>query len=622
MGPKMLEQLLEVARTIDAASLLLDSSNPPDPPERILQAVPDEVSLDQIKHLAVGIQDGSDTIAVLSAVYAALKSGKLGSQQHEQQPQQQIDRDRRDRVALEDIALQVGQVMEPVCSGATFDEDSTDYTSLLRNGLLALHILALLPTLAPQHDLVFPTKTLLSVIAFTNHDDPWASRPSAELARSLLASGHIANLPAVGPSHSPPPPRLRLMRGSGVQAEAGAETEASPTEKEKGKGRGKARFITEDVLTGFLRPLFAKSRPTTVTASGRPAAFPEPPPRYAQGDGFGGDDVALKKPWKYARRYAITVFEWAVDNADTDLLQQHWHLFTPILLTLLDEPQPASLKLRALSIFRSFWRLCPDGLLSRTGLADVFEQAVFPAVLSLPSLTPEAESLALLGAGYPALFDMVGLGGVDTSATTSEGGNKAKEGQGEGSNDLKTSSKHEAQAKGFTEAQRKLLDKIVREGIMVGYHHAKQHVRLVNFFCQTLSRLVGGMGILSVKYLKDIIPMISEILVDPFGTKHPPTLLSATRLLQAVLKMCWPRVPHYCNEIIKMAMVAWLNIDEDDDFPPGTPTKTELKHQLTRTVEILSAITEAVKLDMSDRVRPLVAKDPQLRPLFSSCEAK
>lgn len=116
--------------------------------------------------------------------------------------------------------------------------------------------------------------------------------------------------------------------------------------------------------------------------------------------------------------------------------------------------------------------------------------------------------------------------------------------------------------------------------------------------------------------------MISEILVDPFGTKHPPTLLSATLLLQSVLQTCWPRVPHYCNEIIKIAMLAWLNIQDDDSFPPSKTTKAELQQQLTRTVEMLSAVTVAAKLDISDRVRPLVEKDPQLRPLFISCEPK
>ncbi|KAI0401788.1 hypothetical protein F4802DRAFT_395711 [Xylaria palmicola] len=575
----------------------------PDVPESLLQAVPDELSSDHIRSLVTDARDGSDTTTVLSAVYTALKSNKFTAR---------LNGHEEDSAILSDLALHVGQLMEPICSGAAYDEDSTDYASLSRNGLLGLHILRVLLALRrPEEGLVLPMRALLSVIAYTNRDDPWTTDANADLARSLLSDYFQSITPprAVQPPLSSCTRSLRDARTGREPDEGGFKTE-------------RARFVADDVLTGFLRPLFAKSRPTTVTASGRPAAFPDPRPRYAQGDGFGGeDDVAATKPWKYARRYAITVFQWAVENADTELLKQHWPLYTPILLTLLDEPQPASLKLRSLSIFRDFWHRCPDGLLSRTGLADVFQQAIFPTVLSLPSLTPEDESCALLSAAYPALFDIAGLEEAGGSRSVEDEVQNAGA-AAEATNDRPVSGERDLHSNGFSDAQRKFLDKIVREGIMVGYHHAKEHVHLVNLFCKTLRRLVSGMGIISVKYLQDIISMISEILVDPFGTKHPPTLLSAIQLLQAVLRTCWPRIPHYCNEIIKMGVLAWLNIEEDDSFPTTRPTKAELKQQLIRTIEILSAVAAAAKLDMSDRVQPLVTKDPQLRPLFTGCEAK
>ncbi|GAW21640.1 hypothetical protein ANO14919_111630 [Xylariales sp. No.14919] len=588
----MFERLLEAARELEDASVL------PDAPELLLPAVPDEFTLDDVRSLATEVQDKSDTTAVLAAVYVVLKSDKLGIR---------LNDDGAHNIVLEDIVLRVGQMMVPVCSGATFDQD---YAYLSHNGLLGLHILGLLLPLTSRGGLVLPTRTILSVVAFSNRDDPWASSPCAELARSLLSDyfQNISPLQATKPKPKPvalPPPRSIRDAGAGSRP------------SEKAPKTEQARFITEDVLTDFLRPLFAKSRPITVTASGRPAAFPEPPSRYSQGDGFGGaDDVTVTKPWKYTRRYAVTVFEWAVEIADTDLIQEHWPLYTPILLTLLDEPQPTPLKLRALSIFRKFWRLCPEGLLERTGLVNAFEEAVFPTVLSLPSLTPEDESCDLLAAAYPALFDMAGLKDPDSGLA------KNRDVRVENTNDQEASDKQNLHSTRFSEAQRKLFDKLVREGIMVGYHHAKQHIRLVEFFCQTLRRLVIGMGILSVKYLKDIVPMISEILMDPFGTKYPPILLSATHLLQAVLQTCWPRMPHYCNEIIKIAMLCWLNIEDEEPFPPNKPTKAELKLQLTKAIEMLSAIMAAAKQDMSERVCPLIAKDPQLRGLFTGYEAK
>ncbi|KAI1369391.1 hypothetical protein F5Y08DRAFT_352101 [Xylaria arbuscula] len=579
----MLEPLLEAARKLDDASLL------PGRPELLLPAISGDVSLAQIRDFITAIHDESDTTAVLSAVYVALKSDKLVPQ-----PSDVDDDDGDPASILEDVALKVGQMILPICSGTNFDEDSTDYTLLATNGLLGLHILSILLDIKPEKSSLLPTRTIVSIIAFTSEDDPWTSSSSAELAQSVITE-YFKNIP------------LQSSTSLTFTPQWSRDPRTDKKANDKKPKTEKAGFITEEILTNFLRPLFAKSRPTNITSSGRPAAYPEAPSRYTQGDDFGTNDITTQKPWKYAQQYAVTLFEWSVAQSDAELLQEHWPLYTPVLLTLLDEPQPTSLKLRSLTIFRVFWRACPDGLLSRTGLAEVFEQAVFPTVLNLPSITPEAESCDLLAAAYPALLDMAGLENLDDKRGAAAGGS-ADVGPPESA--------------GFSEAQRKLLDKIIREGVMVGYHHAKQHVRLVDLLCQTLCRLMSGMGILSIKYLKDIIPMISEILVDPFGTKYPPILLSATRLLHAVLQTCWPRMPHYCNEIIKIVMLAWMNIGDEDSFPSDGQIKPELEKQLIKTVEMLSAIMTAAKLDISDRVSPLVAKEPQLRPLFISYEER
>ena len=146
-----------------------------------------------------------------------------------------------------------------------------------------------------------------------------------------------------------------------------------------------------------------------------------------------------------------------------------------MLLTLLDEGD-AAIRVRGLGALRRFWARCPTDLMRRTGLAQVIEDAVFPAVLYLPSLTPEAEAVAVLGAAYPALMAMAG---IDPDAEN--GGDESR---------------------AFTHEQRKLLDRIIREGILVGYHHASEYMRVVELLCEQLRRLVDGMGILAIKHLK------------------------------------------------------------------------------------------------------------------------
>ncbi|KAK8128712.1 hypothetical protein PG984_009820 [Apiospora sp. TS-2023a] len=330
------------------------------------------------------------------------------------------------------------------------------------------------------------------------------------------------------------------------------------------------------------------------------------------------------KLWKYAHVYAVTVFEWAAttaavttttaskqttttgDNVAVPLLSKTWHLFTPILLTLLDESETA-LKIRALAILGAFWSGCPPGLMDQVGLASVFEDAVFPAVHFLPNITPEDESRRILSAAYPALFQLAGI----TASSQSEEGSTG--------------------TTALTTAQRKLLDRIIRDGILTGYFHAKNHIQLTAVFCERLSYAVNGLGILSVKYLKDILPMISEIMTNPFGTKHTPSLLAAIQLLQAVLRCCWPRISGYQNEIIRILTVCWLNIADEDDWATSdntAPTKEVLEVELTKTAAMLSSIIrnnsqedqdqDRSSIVLDDLVSPLIKKEPLLAPLFAS----
>lgn len=69
--------------------------------------------------------------------------------------------------------------------------------------------------------------------------------------------------------------------------------------------------LNESILKSYLRPLFSKSRPKTVTASGRKAAFPE------EDDPHRGlmDETKDVKPWKFADHRAVTVFQWVVSTA-------------------------------------------------------------------------------------------------------------------------------------------------------------------------------------------------------------------------------------------------------------------------------------------------------------------
>lgn len=356
------------------------------------------------------------------------------------------------------------------------DPYSVAQNQFLFKGELGLNILR---TLTNHRPFTLSPSALLSVVAYTNTQDSWTSDAAAGIAHHLL------------------------------QSQFSQEVTGKPS---------KAEFIADALLTQHLRPLFSKSRPATVNVSGRKAAFVEEQPSTVLED-------RATKPWKYAHVYAVTIFEWAVTHAATTsttkqtttpggdaavvpLLSKTWHLFTPVLLTLLDESDTA-LKIRALGIFGDFWSGCPPGLMDQVGLASVFEDAVFPAVHFLPNITPEDESRRILDVAYPALLQLAGLTAVP---------------DGEESTNV------------LTNAQRKLLDRIIREGILTGYFHAKNHIQLTVVFCDKLSYTVNGMGILSVKYLK--VCARSSSLFPLFPSFHPKvnSATSCKQKCQSVIK--------------------------------------------------------------------------------------
>lgn len=344
------------------------------------------------------------------------------------------------------------------------DDNQTDWQALKAKAEIGLQVLT---TLSRSQQDGQPSSRLgpdmlLSAAAYTNAAlDPWTTPLAARLAHDLL-DGAL-----------------------------------------RSRSADRARFLAEDLLAGLLRPLFARSRPAAVTASGRKAEFVEPTPQAVH------EDPALK-PWKHEHRYAVAVFEWAVSASDVglgflqrgsiltdhtlqqDILAKSWPSYTPILLTLLDSAE-TEMKTRAIRIFSAFWARCPPGLMDRVGLTSVFEDAVFPAVLYLPSLTPEDESILLLDAAYPALAQLAGLSHAPPpSPLHGQPANQADEKETE----------RIITTPDLTAQQRKLMDKIVRDGVMTGHFHARDYARLTMLFCEELHLLVSGTGILAIKYLK------------------------------------------------------------------------------------------------------------------------
>lgn len=288
-----------------------------------------------------------------------------------------------------------------------------------------------------------------------------------------------------------------------------------------------------------------------------------------------------------------------------DLISKNWPLFVPVLLTLLDDPA-TRVRARGLVIATEFLSKLPDKTLTGTGLATVCEQAIFPSLSFLPSLTPENESVQLLEPAFKALLILSGK--ISTEKDPAKGN--------------------------------KLRDQILREGVFMAHFHAREHARIVEVLFQQTAALVGKLKIHTVKHLKvrkaihcvflqhchvpltpskDLIPMFAATITDPFALGHPPALLSALAALQATIANCWPRLSQgvWQGEIIKMLTLGWLQAADDSTLTSAREeTRNRVRGELAKAAKMLAAVAETGDTPLASKVAPLLSKEPELAGLF------
>ncbi|KAI9821707.1 MAG: CCA tRNA nucleotidyltransferase, mitochondrial [Pycnora praestabilis] len=344
--------------------------------------------------------------------------------------------------------------------------------------------------------------------------------------------------------------------------------------------------IIEHILNNVVRPAFETSRNPDVTDEGRKAMQPKRRKHRSS-------DMEELKPWKSDQPYVLTLLTWVLRNLNETLIEQYWPLVVPPVLTIVDD-EASNTKAKGIELLNLLLQITPPSLLARTGLGEVMQDAVMPCLLYLPSLTPEHESLRLLGVAYPALISLVRVR-YPTNSQQMISLIRAKPDPDE-----------------IRKGKTKLLDQILRKGILNGYRQANEYVKIVELLVQQLGMLVDEMGISSVKHLKDILPMLSDILAAPFGTTYTPLLIAAARTLQTIILTDWPRIANHRGEILRGLTICWCKLEEEDS--PLDELET-VKFVIKDAARILKAAV-ADEVDIDADFQALMTADKRLEHLL------
>jgi hypothetical protein len=283
------------------------------------------------------------------------------------------------------------------------------------------------------------------------------------------------------------------------------------------------------------------------------------------------------------------------------LTEEVWPLIVPPVLTLIDDWE-VKYKQIGIALLKDLLEKTPPALLARTGLSEVFEEALMPCLTYLPTLSTPEESVAMLSITYATLLVLTQKRYPNTALPSSSDRPALLEQQ-------------QPQPQTFSAQRTKMLDTIIRKGIIYGYTTASEYPTIVTTLYTNLSLILEELGIDSVKHIKYVLPMLTQSLSHPHGIASLTMLESAVTALQALLRNCWPRMALHRAEVLKGLCLCWLNVEERESSDEDNTAR--LRATLRDTVSLLRMILQNEEhCDFEADVQALVAADSRLRSLL------
>lgn len=291
--------------------------------------------------------------------------------------------------------------------------------------------------------------------------------------------------------------------------------------------------------------------------------------------------------------------------ADAEHLESHLGLLVPPILSLIDDDSLAfkTLGCNLLTKFVTPIRASESDILRRTNLSAVFDDALVPCLLSLPTLTPEDEAMQILSAAYSALLLVL-----------------------QTRYQINSSKSTEDDAKQYTAR----LATLLRDSAIPSFHHVSSsparsasaaatssstllssfpYPRLSTFLLEQTTTLVAELRIHAVKYIKDLIPLVYTTLSNPFAPAHPPLIHAGVALAKAVILNAHPRVWRWRGELLAAACGCWNNLAVDASVSSSRDGQevAVLKKKLRGMVHLLKLAVDAAAQD--ERERDLLGDD-------------
>ena len=369
-----------------------------------------------------------------------------------------------------------------------------------------------------------------------------------------------------------------------------------------------SRLITH-FLTLTIRPLFAQSKTQSesqVTQQGRRTLnsnVGRTMHSRSRGVAETSEQARESRPWKMIQNEnCLQLLDWCIKalHPEPQRTDEHWPLLLPPTLALVDDVE-VRFKSRGCNMLTQLLQATSPAFLHKTGLGQVFQDAITPCLSYLPTLTPEGESVQMLNAAYPAIIQLA---------------------------NVRYPRAAQQQWTVTMAARERALTHILHHHLIRSFAHVEpqDYPTLTSALLQRMSSVVNEIGIGITAQLPHILPVIVAILSCSEGLYLPELHCEAVSCLQNIIAHAWPRIWQWRVDVMKGVCIAWQRLSQADAGDGGTDFVRSVdatKVVLRKVPQMLHAVAESRPRSenclktWNDEQRKLIEADGSLQALFA-----
>jgi len=270
--------------------------------------------------------------------------------------------------------------------------------------------------------------------------------------------------------------------------------------------------------------------------------------------------------WKTENIDSISLFTMFLSIIPTDgnQLKDYWWIISPTILNILDDHE-GPIKLKGVELLSLLLPKIDDGFLRLTGLIDIFYDAIAPLLSYLPKLTPTKQSVLIQEKTYIVLIEL------------------------------------------FSKTPDDFKDKLIillNSGIYQSINTVRDNFEILIVLIGHINRIVGLLGITTVKCLPRLLYTIGMIISDPFIYLHQELFEEVLECLIVTILNGWPRIENHKYDILGMIIMAFKKDEKSSD----------VGKKLKVLVQILKKV--CVDKDIENDIYELMKSDESLKELF------